>query len=206
MRRIATKINKGQIIIMIINQNAKFIIIRPLIYLCECVIICQVSVSDKIKLISKQQYEAQLQHVFRLVLENKSQEEIARELHISTRTVARYYQRIEQRYGEIQRQKTDNTLFLECQLFKNRMFHLYKILEKKAEDPKVNGNECAKCCEVAANIAIDVLKMESEGIKAVKDALIAEKEATRRSSSAISSNSNNNVSDMMYYDELEESC
>ena len=101
----------------------------------------------------------------------------------------------------MQRQKTDNTLFLEAQLFKNRMLHLYKILEKKAEDPKVNGNECAKCCEVAANIAIDVLKIESEGIKLVKDALIAEKEATRRSSSSAISSSN-----MMYYDELEESC
>jgi hypothetical protein len=62
----------------------------------------------------------------------------------------------------MQRQKTDNTLFLEAQLFKNRLLNLYKILEKKAEDPKVNGNECAKCCEVAANIAIYVLKIESE--------------------------------------------
>ncbi|MGE5635034.1 MAG: helix-turn-helix domain-containing protein, partial [Deltaproteobacteria bacterium] len=50
-------------------------------------------------MISVQQYEAQLQHIFRLLLENKNQEEIARELHISTRTVARYSQRIEQRYG-----------------------------------------------------------------------------------------------------------
>lgn len=100
-------------------------------------------------------------------------------------------------------------LFLEALLFKNRMLILYKILEKKAQDPKVNGNECAKCCEVAANIAIDVLKMESEGIhKVVKDTLIAEKEATKRrslSSSAISSKSNSD-SDMMYYDELEKSC
>ena len=85
------------------------------------------------------------------------------------------------------------------------MLHLYKILEKKAEDPKVNGNECAKCCEVAANVAVEVLKMESEGIKVVKDALIAEKEATRRSSSAISTAAIYD-SNMMYYDELEESC
>jgi hypothetical protein len=156
--------------------------------------------------ISKLQYEAQLQQIFRLLLENSSQEEIARELKISTRSVARYYQRIENRYGEIQRQKTYDTIFLESQLFKNRLLQLYNILEKKAEDPKVNGNECAKCCEVAANIAIDVLKMESEGIKVVKDALIAEKEATRRSSpSAISDSSNNDSNDMMY-DELEESC
>ena len=81
------------------------------------------------------------------------------------------------------------------------MVHLYKILEKKAEDPKVNGNECAKCCEVAANIAIDVLKMESEGIKVVvKDALIAEKEGTRRSSASAISNCNT------MDDELEKSC
>ena len=137
-------------------------------------------------MINKQQYEAQLQQIFRLLLENSSQEEIARELNISTRSVARYYQRIENRYGEMQRQKTYDTIFLESQLFKNRMLQLYNILEKKAQDPKVNGNECAKCCEVAANIAIDVLKMESEGIKVVKDALIAEKEATRRSSSSVS--------------------
>jgi hypothetical protein len=156
-------------------------------------------------MINKQQYEAQLRQIFKMLLENKTQDEIARELHIGIRTVSRYAQRIEQRYGEIQRKKTDNTLFLEAQLFKNRMLHLYTILGKKAQDPEINGNECAKCCEVAANIAIDVLKMESEGIKVVKDALIAEKEATRRSqSSAISSN--NNDSNMMYYDELEESC
>ena len=31
-------------------------------------------------MISKQQYEAQLQHIFRLLLENKTQEEIASEL------------------------------------------------------------------------------------------------------------------------------
>ena len=130
------------------------------------------SFSEQNKLISKQQYEAQLQQIFRLLLENKSQEEIARELHISTRSVARYYQRIENRYGEMQRQKTYDTIFLESQLFKNRMLHLYNILEKKAQDPKINGNECAKCCEVAANIAIDVLKMESEGIKAVKEGLV----------------------------------
>ena len=153
-------------------------------------------------MISKQLYEAQLQQIFRLLLENKSQEEIARELHISTRTVARYSHRIEKRYGHMQRLKTDNTIFLEAQFFKNRMLHLYKILEKKADDPKVNGNECAKCCEVASNIAIDILKMESEGIKVVKDALIAEKEAIRRSSPSAAITDR----DRMMMEELEKSC
>jgi DNA-binding NarL/FixJ family response regulator len=51
---------------------------------------CLPGFSNKIKLISKQQYESQLLQILRLLLENKTQEEIARELNISTRTVARY--------------------------------------------------------------------------------------------------------------------
>ena len=160
-------------------------------------------------MISKQQYEAQLQQIFRLLLENSSQEEIARELNISTRTVARYSQRIDKRYGQIQKQKTYDTLFLECNLLKNRLLTLYKALETQVISDKTSGTEKAKCAEVAANIAIDVLKIESEGIKVVKDALIAEKEATRRGSAIsdnISNNSDNNNNSRNIMDELEESC
>ena len=153
-------------------------------------------------MINQQQYEAQLQQIFRLLLENKTQDEIAHELNISTRTVARYSHRIEKRYGQMQRQKTDDTLFLECNLLKNRLLILYKALETQVISDKTSGTEKAKCAEVAANIAIDVMKMESEGIKAVKDALIAEKEATRRSSSVASISDR----DRMMMEELEESC
>ncbi len=83
---------------------------------------------------------------------------------------------------------------------------MYKALENLVSDNKTSGTEKAKCAEIAANIANDVLKIEREGIKAVKDALRAEKEATKRSLSAIRSSSNNNDSNMRYYDELEESC
>ena len=156
-------------------------------------------------MISKQLYEAQLQQIFRLLLENISQEEIARELNISTRSVARYYQRIENRYGEMQRQKTYDTIFLESQLFKNRLLQLYNILEKKAQDPKINGNECAKCCEVAANVAVEVLKMESEGIKAVKQGrgLMAEAAAAAKTARTSSTST---VSDSDMIEELEKSC
>jgi Bacterial regulatory proteins, luxR family len=144
-------------------------------------------------MISKQQFEAQLQQIFRLLLENKTQEEIAHELNISTRTVARYSQRIDQRYGEVQRQKNDDTLFLECHLFKNRMLNLYKALETKALDDKTSGTETAKCCEVAANIAIDVLKLESEGIRAVKElGLAASSSLTNKNNNSTTSSLNNN--------------
>lgn len=119
--------------------------------------------------VTKQAKEAQIQQIFRMLLENRTQEQIANQLNINLRTVQRYTQEIDNRYGQMQRQKTDDTLFTECQIFKNRMLTLYSILENKASDLKTSGNEAAKCCEVAANIAIDVLKMESEGIRAVKE-------------------------------------
>jgi hypothetical protein len=126
-------------------------------------------------MVSKQQYESQLLQIFRLLLENKTHEEIARELHISTRAVARYSQHIEKRYGQTQRQKTDNTLFMECQLYKNMMLTLYKSLEETVTSNKTSGSEKAKCAEVAANIAIDILKLESEDIRAVNELVRTEK-------------------------------
>lgn len=118
---------------------------------------------------TKQAREAQLQQIFRMLLESKSQEDIAHELNVALKTVQRYTLEIDKRYGEAQRQKTDDTLFMECQLFKNRMLTLYKGLEATVKSLAASGTEKAKCAEVAANIAIDVLKMESEGIKAVKE-------------------------------------
>ena len=165
----------------------------------------------KNKLISKQQYEAQLQQIFRMMLDNKTHEEIAQELNINVRTVLRYYQRIEKRYGEMQRQKTDNTLFLECQIFKNRMLNLYKGLENVvvSADRNISASEKAKCAEVAASIAIDVLKMESEGIKAVKElvavaATIANKKELNnlRSSNNKEESNNNNNNDIKDNQEL----
>ena len=47
------------------------------------------------------------------------------------------------------------------------MLKLYRALEDVVTPDKTSGTEKAKCAEVAANIAIDVLKMESESIRAV---------------------------------------
>ena len=123
--------------------------------------------------ITRQQYEAQLQHIFRLLLEGNTDEQIAKDLNISVRSVQRYKRRLESRYGAFQAAKTDSTLFLECSLFKNRLLKMYRLLEQKALDQKTSGMETAKCCEVAASLAIDILRLESEGIKAVKNGLVS---------------------------------
>lgn len=152
--------------------------------------------------VNKQAKEAQLQHIFRMLLESHTYEEIARELNIGIKTVYNYALELDKRYGQIQTQKTNDTIFTECQLFKNRMLKLYKILEDKAKDPKTNGTDTAKCAEVAANIAIDVLKADVEGIKAIKELVSNGKEhpklvesIQRRYRSSEDSESNNSINE-----------
>jgi predicted transcriptional regulator len=142
--------------------------------------------------IEKQVYEAQLQQIFRMLLENKTNEEIASELGISVRTVQNYKQRIDKRYVDFQRSKTDNTIFMECQLFKNRMLSLYKSLEAIVMSDKTSGTDKAKCAEVAVTIAYDLLKLESESIKAVKDLISIEKKNTFINNLRRRHSSNNN--------------
>ena len=145
--------------------------------------------------ITKQQYEAQLQHIFRLLLDGKTDEEIAKDLNISVRSVQRYKRRLESRYGSFQAAKTDSTLFLECSLFKNRLLKMYRILEQKALDPKTSGMEAAKLCDVAASLAIDVLRLEAEGVKAVKNGLVSIAAATANKNAHLNNNLRNSNND-----------
>ena len=131
----------------------------------------KIGVYEKIKemAIEKQLYERQLELIFRMLLENKTNEQIASELKISIRSVQNYKLRLEQRYGNFQVQKTNDTLIFEVQLYKNRMLTLYKALETQVTSQNTSGIEKAKCAEVAADLILSVLKIEAEGIKAVQN-------------------------------------
>jgi hypothetical protein len=153
---------------------------------------------------TKQKMEYELAEIYKGLCNGETDIQIMTALYLQERNYYKYKKRLETRLMEYQRKKTYDTIFLESQLFKNRMLKLYKALENRVTSPdNTSGVEKSKCAEIAANIAIDVLKMESEGIhKVVKDALIAEKEATRRSSSVASISDR----DRMMMEELEESC
>lgn len=111
--------------------------------------------------------DIQTQHIYRMLLECKTEEQIARELNISTRTVRRYVARINKQYGQLQKQKTEDNLYTECKFFKDRMLKLYSRLETIVNDDKRSGTEISKCAETASNILVNVLRVEGEGIKAV---------------------------------------
>ncbi len=100
--------------------------------------------------------------------------------------------------------ETDTTLIVQ----KNNNSNNYKDLENQviSSDNNISGAEKAKCAEVAANIAIDVLKMESEGIKAFKQGHVLMAEAAAATAKTARTLSTSTVSDSYMMEELGNSC
>ena len=119
---------------------------------------------------TKQKMEYELAEIYKKLCNGETDLQIMTALCLQERNYYKYKKRVETRLMEYQRKKTYDTIFLESQVFKNRMLKLYKALENRVTSPdNTSGVEKSKCAEIAANIAIDVFKMESERIYAVRN-------------------------------------
>ena len=118
--------------------------------------------------------EYELTEIYKRLCDGETDFLIMTTLCLQERNYYKYKQRLESRLMAYQLKKTDDTIYLESQFFKSRLLTLYKALEDQVISYNTSGVEKAKCAEIASNIAIDILKMESEGIKAVNE-LVAKK-------------------------------
>ena len=62
--------------------------------------------------------------------------------------------------------------YKEVQTLKDRMLQLYSILSEKIKDPYTNTNELPNLAATAESIAINILKLESTSITAIKQSNI----------------------------------
>jgi hypothetical protein len=118
---------------------------------------------------TKQKMEYELTEIYRRLCNGETDLQIMTNLHLQERNYYKYKKRLEARIMEYQLKKTDDTIFTECQFFKSRMLTLYKALENQVTSDKTSGTDKAKCAEVASEIAIDLLKLESENVKAIHE-------------------------------------
>jgi hypothetical protein len=71
-------------------------------------------------------------------------------------------------------------LITEKDLLKDRLVRLFRLLEIKAGDEKTKAEAAAACAIVAQDIAIKILKLESEGLKAAQTGVIPLVKSARR--------------------------
>jgi hypothetical protein len=80
-----------------------------------------------------------------------------------------YKQKIYQKSAEIQAEKTaaEEVLAFEVQILKDRLTRLYRHLEQRASAASTKARDVAVLATVAQDMAIKILKLESEGLKAL---------------------------------------
>jgi hypothetical protein len=95
--------------------------------------------------------------------------EIMEELGIKERTFYYYKQKIYQQSAKIQAEKTsaEEVLAFEVQILKDRLTRLYRHLEQRASAETTKARDVAVLATVAQDIAIKILKLESESLKAL---------------------------------------
>ena len=103
---------------------------------------------------TKQKIEYELAEIYKRLCDGESDFQIMTTLCLQERNYYKYKKRLEERLMEYQRKKTDNTIFMESQLFKNRMLTLYKELENSVLSDKTSGTDKAKCATVASEYSL----------------------------------------------------
>ena len=104
---------------------------------------------------------------FRLVKGEKDKD-IMRTLLLSERNYYKYKKKISVHLEEIQKERTDSAIWLEVQTLKDRMSQIYSVLAERIKDPYTKTSDLSQLASTAESIAINILKLESLSISAIK--------------------------------------
>jgi hypothetical protein len=107
----------------------------------------------------------EIQH--RLVKGEKDKD-IMRTVLLSERNYYKYKKKISLHLEEIQKERTESAIWLEVQTLKDRMSNLYYTLYERIHHPHTKTSELPNLVSLAESIAINILKLESASISAVK--------------------------------------
>ena len=87
---------------------------------------------------------------------------------LSERNYYKYKKKISIHLEEIQKERTDSAIWLEVKILKDRMSNLYHVLYDRIEHPHTKTSDLPNLVSTAESIAINILKLESASISAVK--------------------------------------
>ena len=104
---------------------------------------------------------------YRLVKGEKDRD-IMRTVLLSERNYYKYKKKISVHLEEIQKERTDSAIWLEVQTLKDRMSNLYHALFDRIQHPHTKTSDLPNLVSTAESIAINILKLESASISAVK--------------------------------------
>ena len=113
----------------------------------------------------------EIQH--RLV-KGERDKDIMRTLLLSERNYYKYKKKLALSWKKHRKKTWKITIWLEVQTLKDRMSQLYSVLVERVKDPYTKTSELPNLAATAESIAINILKLKSASITAIKQSNILE--------------------------------
>jgi hypothetical protein len=106
-----------------------------------------------------------IEELARKLSEGNTDRQIMQELNIPERTF--YYRKaiVSKIYGKITERKTEEVIEAEMHVLKDRFLRLYRQLEQNIANSNDRLRDKASAAQVAADLAIQVLRLEVEGYR-----------------------------------------
>ena len=123
---------------------------------------------------NKSHIEWRMQEMYYRIVKGERDKDIMRALLLSERNYYKYKKKLATRLEERQKETMENTIWLEVQILKDRMSKLYSVLAERIKDPYTKTSELPNLASTAESIAINILKLESASITAIKQSNILE--------------------------------
>jgi hypothetical protein len=118
--------------------------------------------------IAAAQMRLKLEELVKKLAAGYTDKEIMQDLKLKRRTFYYHKAKVCSMYGNIAEKKTEQVLEFEAHLLKNRFLRLYRNLQERVTNRDTKLRDVANASEVAADIAINIFKLEMEGFRARK--------------------------------------
>ena len=113
-----------------------------------------------------------MKEMYHRLVKGESDKDIMHALLLSERNYYKYKKKLASKLEERQKETMENTIWFEIQTLKIRMTQLYSVLAEKVKDPYTKTSELPNLASTAESIAINILKLESANITAIKQSNI----------------------------------
>jgi hypothetical protein len=113
-----------------------------------------------------------MQEMYHRLVKGERDKDIMRTLLLSERNYYKYKKKLASKLEERQKERTESTIWLEVQTLKDRMSQLYSVLIEKVRDPYTKTSDLPHLATTAESIAINILRLESASITAIKQSNI----------------------------------
>jgi hypothetical protein len=113
-----------------------------------------------------------MQEMYHRLVKGERDKDIMHALLLSERNYYKYKKKLASKLEERQKERMENAIWLEVQTLKDRMSQLYSVLSERVRDPYTKTSELPNLASTAESIAINILKLESASITAIKQSNI----------------------------------